>query len=185
MLSKEPGIGGGGGAALVGIGGGGGASPVGIGGGGGAPKLGIGGGGGGGALGPSSLLEGGGMGGAGSGAEGVVGLPRAGDLDLSSIADNGLGGAMVPNSIEASCFALPPVGLSSSLSSLSEELSSVESTTDHSSSSGRWRDGREPVGVEVSGDGWYFVAASLSCCAASRWKGFVDTSAGDAMEDVG
>ena len=169
-LPKEPGRGGEGGAALVGMGGGG-----------GAPKLGIGGGG----RGALSSLEDGGIGGAGGGAEGVDGLPKPGDLDLSSMADNGLGGAMVPNNIEASCLALPPVGLSSSLSSLSEELSSVESTTDHSSSSGRWRDGRESVGVEVRGAGWDFVAASLSCCAASRWKGFVDTSAGDVIEDAG
>ncbi len=56
---------------------------------------------------------------------------------------------MVPNRMEASCFALPPAGRSSL--SLSEESSSVESTTDHSSSSGRTRDGREPVEVEVRG----------------------------------
>ncbi len=122
---------------------------IGGGGGGGAPKFGIGGGGGGEEPGSLSLLDEGGMTGAGGGAEGVDGLPRAGDLDLSSIADNGLGGAIVPKSMEASCFALPPVGCPSS--SFSDELSSAESTTDHSSSSGRWREGREPVGVEVRG----------------------------------
>lgn len=175
-LSNDPGIGGGGG------GGAGGAAVVGIGGGGGAPKLGIGGGGGG-ALGAPSRSDGGGIGGAEGGADGVDGLPNAGDLELSSIADNGLGGAMVPNSMEANCLALPPVGLSS-LSS-SEELSPVESTTDHSSSSGRWREGREPVGVAVSGVGGGLAAASFSCCAASRWKGFVDTSAGDVIDEVG
>lgn len=82
------------------------------------------------------------------GAKGVEGLAASGDF-LSSLADKGWGGAMVPKRIEASCFALPPAGRSSS--SLSEESSSVESTTDHSSSSGRTRDGREPVGVEVRG----------------------------------
>lgn len=111
--SKLPGIGGGGGGALL---------------------PGIGGGGGGGALGAPSALDAG-IGGAGGGADGVDGLPNEGDLVLSSMADNGLGGAIVPKSIEASCFALPPVGLSSPSSS--DELSSVESTTDHSSSSVR------------------------------------------------
>ena len=74
-------------------------------------------------------------------------LLLVGDLALS-IALSGLGGAMLPNRIEASCLALPPVGRSSSSS---EECSSLESTTDHSSSSGRTRDGREPVGVEARG----------------------------------
>jgi len=78
----------------------------------------------------------------------VEGLAASGDF-FSSIADSGLGGAMVPKRIEASCFALPPAGRSSL--SLSEESSSVESTTDHSSSSGRTRDGREPVKVDVRG----------------------------------
>jgi len=77
----------------------------------------------------------------------VEGLAASGDF-FSSIADSGLGGAMVPKRIEASCLALPPAGRSSSLS---EESSSVESTTDHSSSSGRTRDGREPVKVDVRG----------------------------------
>ena len=67
---------------------------------------------------------------------------------LSSIADSGRGGAIVPNSIDASCFALPPVGLLASSSSSEDE---VESTTDHSSSSGRTREGRLPVGVDVRG----------------------------------
>ena len=83
----------------------------------------------------------------GVGGAGLLGLP----IDfLSSIADKGLGGAIVPKSMEASCFALPPVGLLGSSSSSDDE---VESTTDHSSSSGRTRDGRLPVGVEVSGGG--------------------------------
>lgn len=69
---------------------------------------------------------------------------------LSSIADMGLGGAIVPKSMEASCFALPPVGLLVSSSSSEDD---VESTTDHSSSSGRTREGRLPVEVEVRGGG--------------------------------
>ena len=105
---------------------------------------------------------------------GVVGAGLDGlsaDL-LSSIADNGLGGAIVPNRIDASCLALPPVGLSASSSSEEDE---VESTTDHSSSSGRTRDGRLPVGVEVRGVGndWDLTD---SCCWVRRWKGFVDSA---------
>ena len=83
----------------------------------------------------------------GVGGAGLVGLSRN---FLSSIADKGLGGAIVPKSMEASCFALPPVGALLSSSSSEDE---VESTTDHSSSSGRTRDGRLPVGVEVRGGG--------------------------------
>lgn len=104
---SEPGIGGGGGAPPAGIGGGGGAPPSGIGGGGGAPPAGMGGGGG------------------GEAGEGDVGLES-----LFSMADIGRGGAMVPNRIDASCLALPPVGPWSSSSS-----SSLDSTTDQSSSS--------------------------------------------------
>ena len=44
---------------------------------------------------------------------------------------------MVPNRIDARCLALPPAGWS-----FSSSESSVESTTDHSSSSGRTREGR-------------------------------------------
>ena len=54
----------------------------------------------------------------------------------------------MPKRMEASCLALPPEG--PAVSSSSEE-SSVESTTDHSSSSGRTREGREPVAVDDSG----------------------------------
>jgi len=137
-------------------GGAGGAPDEGIGGGGGAPKVGMGGGGGGAANGgpSSSKLPGIGGGGGdkagpvlGVGGAGLVGLPT--DF-FSSIADSGLGGAIVPNKMDASCFALPPLGLSA-LSSSSED--EVESTTDHSSSSGRTREGRFPVGVDVSGGG--------------------------------
>lgn len=146
--------GGGGGAGggvpgILGRGGGGGAA--------GAPEVGIGGGGGGGAAGgsPSSKLPGMGGGGGGDMATAILGVGSAGLVGLSvdflsSIADKGLGGAIVPKSIEASCFALPPLGLSLSSSSSEDE---VESTTDHSSSSGRTRDGRLPVGVEVRGGG--------------------------------
>ena len=131
----------------------------------------MGGGRGGGAPGATSPLEGGigGAVGGGGGAEpeatGVDGLPTAGDLGLSSMADRGRGGAIVPKRIEASCFALPPVGLSSP--SPSEELSSVESMTDHSSSSGRCREGRGPVWSADSGGSacGLGVSLSLSC----RW----------------
>ena len=77
---------------------------------------------------------------------GVLGLSVA---FLSSMADKGLGGAIVPNSMDASCFALPPVGFSVASSSSEDE---VESTTDQSSS-GRARERRVPVGVEVRGGG--------------------------------
>ena len=120
----------------------------------GAPDDGIGGGGGAAGGGPaSSKLPG--MEDAGGGDSAELGV-EGGGLDglsvdfLSSIADKGRGGAIVPNSMDASCFALPPVGLSASPSSSEEE---VESTTDQSSSSGRTREGRLPVGVEVSGGG--------------------------------
>ena len=76
---------------------------------------------------------------------GLLGLSVA---FLSSNADKGLGGAIVPKSMDASCFALPPVGFSVASSSSEDE---VESTTDQSSSSGRAREGRLPVGVEVRG----------------------------------
>lgn len=81
--------------------------------------------------------------------------------------------------MEAKCFALPPVGLSSS----SSEESSVESTTDHSSSSGRTREGRAPVGVDDSGGR---ALAAFSCCVM-RWKGFVETSLllGEVIDDAG
>jgi hypothetical protein len=135
-------------APLGGIGGGGGPAPGGGGGGGGgAPIDGIGGGGGG----PTPGMAGGGGGGAGGGVaadenvslgveprEGLVGLKAS----LLSAAERGLGGAIVPNNMEASCRALPAPGPSSS----SEESSLSEPTTDHSSSSGRTRDGLTPVG---------------------------------------
>lgn len=153
MLGK----GGGGGAPIPGIGGGGGAPMLGIGGGGGAPALGMGGGGGG-ALGdapPKAEPEG--IGGGGGvpvlsigGADGVEGLSTGVlGISFSSIAERGRGGAMVPNRMEARCLALPPVGWS-----ISSSESSVESTTDHSSSSGRTREGRWPlVGVDERGGG--------------------------------
>src|SRR5205823_5644917 len=139
------------GAELFGIGGGGGAEDPGIGGGGGggaagAPDSGIGGGGGGGAPGLDAK------------AAGTDGKSCTGVGGLLSIADNGRGGAMVPNRIDARCLAEPPFGASpsSSLESFSD------SATDHSSSSGRRRD-CGPLYVGVSG----FAA---SCCAI-RWKG--------------
>ena len=165
-----PGGGGGGGA--------GGASKPGIGGGGGALEVGIGGGGGGAAAGasPSSKLPGmGGAGGGGDIAAPVLGVGGAGLVGvsgfLSSIAERGLGGAIVPNKIDASCLALPPVGLSASSSSSDE----VESTTDHSSSSGRTRDGLFPVGVDAKGGGSGRDFAA-SCCWVRRWNGLVDSA---------
>ena len=146
-----PGGGGGGAGGALGIpggGGGGGAD--------GAPDIGIDGGGGGALSGSSSLKPPGmGCGGGGDMAVAVFGVGGAGVVGLSidflsSMADKGLGGAIVPKSMEASCFALPPVGLSVCSSSSEDD---VESTTDHSSSSGRTRDGRLPVGVDVRGGG--------------------------------
>lgn len=142
-----PGGGGGGAGGALGKPGGGG------GGAGGAPADGMGGGGGGGAEGGSSSSKLPGMeddGGEEKAAFGVGGAGLVGLLVgfLSSMADNGLGGAIVPKSIDASCFALPPVGLSTSSSSSEDE---VESTTDHSSSSGRTREGRVAVEVDARG----------------------------------
>ena len=178
-----PGGGGGGGAGGApkpGIGGGGGALELGIGGGGGALELGIGGGGGGATAGASPLSKLPGIEGAGGGgdiAAPVLGVGGAGLVGvsgfLSSIADRGLGGAIVPNKIDASCLALPPVGLSVSSSSSDE----VESTTDHSSSSGRTRDGLFPVGVDARGGGSGCDFAA-SCCWVRRWNGFVDSAVG-------
>ena len=119
----------------------------------------------------ASLIGSGGAGGAGLDAsttrfvEGEAGLLDVGDLALSSIADKGLGGAIVPNRIEARCLALPRSGRSGSSSS--DEEDSVESTTDHSSSSLRTLL-RLPVGVDVKGSerGWDLeaeAAAVLSC----------------------
>lgn len=144
--------GGAGGPLEVGIGGGGGASEPGIGGGGGAVVEGIGGAGGGTATGrlSDSSSNAPGMGGATEGDDGfcvgivaLVGLST--DL-ISSIAESGRGGAMVPNSIEASCLALPPVTWSGPSSSSEED---VESTTDHSSSSCRRRDIGPPACISV------------------------------------
>lgn len=137
--------------------------------------------------------KGGGGGGAGGGcvpvpngmcgADGVDGLPKplpvvVGDLAVS-MALRGRGGAMVPKRMEASCLALPPTGRSSSSE---EEGSSLESTTDHSSSSGRTREGREPVGVEEKGG--RDLAFS---CWVRRWKGLVETSVAEdvVVEEVG
>lgn len=131
--AEPPGGGGGGaiGAPEFGIGGGGGAAIPGIGGGGGALLLGIGGGGGG-AAGASNVLSVNdpGIGGAAGGATGDVTESCTGVCGLLSMADNGRGGAIVPNSREASCFADPPVGASSlSLSSLSDPASDQSSSS--------------------------------------------------------
>ena len=141
--SPDPGIGGGGGAPEEGMGGGGGAAIEGIGGGGGGSVVGgwpmlssklpcI-----------DGMLEG--DMGVSMATAGVIGLST---VFFSSIAERGRGGAIVPNSIDASCFALPPVTLSGPSSSSEED---VESTTDHSSSSCLRRDASPPVGVEARG----------------------------------
>ncbi len=116
MSGKPPGIGGGGGGAegaLI------------------APGIGGGGGGAGGAFDPGI---GGGAGAAGGEPTCCAGeAGEIGDLGLSSMADIGRGGPIVPKRIEARCLALPLSGRSSSSASFSEL--SDESTTDHSSSS--------------------------------------------------
>lgn len=84
--------------------------------------------------------------------------------DFSSIALRGRGGAIVPNRILASCFALPPPGRSSS----SSESSKSDPAADQSSSSGRARDLCSKGLAPVKG-----AALELSCCA-KRWKGLVD-----------
>jgi len=131
------GAGGGGGAAGGPSGSG---NPPGIGGGGGGAEgapfaTGIGGGGGGayGAFDPGNGGGGEAAGGEPTFCDEVGELSGAGDLGLSSMADIGRGGPMVPKRIEARCLALPLSGRSSSSASLSEL--SDESTTDHSSSS--------------------------------------------------
>lgn len=164
------GIDGAGGAPAPGIGGGGGGPPgapaPGIwGGGGGAEGLPDGSGGGGGAFDGLAF----GIGGAGGGPDDAVGdagviatagLSRPVGLFLSSMAESGRGGPMVPKRMLASCFAEPPVGPSSSSD---EELAS-SSTTDQSSSS--------PPRVRVRA-----VGADAGPFCPSRWKGLVDSAA--------
>lgn len=152
-----PGKGGGGGDPTLGKGGGGGAPTLGIGGGGGAPVMGMGGGGGAPSGAPPNADPVGSVGGAGAlsllidgPAVGVAGLSLSGvfGLSFSSIAERGRGGPIVPKRMDARCLAVPPEGRSDS----SSDESSLESTTDHSSSSGRTREGRCPLlGVEERG----------------------------------
>lgn len=110
-----------------------------------------------------------------------VGVSATGDVTpgltgekarVSSAAERGRGGAMVPNSIEASWRAFPAPGPSSS----SEESSRSEPTTDHSSSSGRTREGLAPVGLGWTGSG----ALAAACCGGRRWNGLVSCAGGDA-----
>ena len=133
---------------------------VGIGGGGGAPPIGGGGGpGGGGGAEPAGIGGGGGI------PAGGAGLWTG--ESLLSIADKGLGGAIVPNKIEAKCLAPPCEGPSSS----SEDESS-ESTTDQSSLPCRAR-------VRADGTVGSFRVGAAALVAGSwvrRWNGFVDTS---------
>jgi hypothetical protein len=133
---------------------------LGIGGGGGAPPIGGGGGpGGGGGAEPAGIGGGGGMPAGGAG--------LAAGESLLSIEDNGRGGAIVPNKIEARCLAPPCVGASSS----SEDESS-ESTTDQSSSSCRPRVRADGAAGSLN----VGTAALVACSCVKRWNGFVDTS---------
>lgn len=92
-------------------------------------------------------------------------LLGAGDAGFESV-PRGRGGPMVPNRMEASCFALPPVGAeSSSSSSLSED-----STTDQSSSS---EEGLRPRRPPVAGAGSGRLVLVESAGAVMAWKGFV------------
>lgn len=86
---------------------------------------------------------------------------------MLSIEDNGRGGAIVPNKIEARCLAPPCVGASSS----SEDESS-ESTTDQSSSSCRPRVRADGAAGSLN----VGTAALVACSCVKRWNGFVDTS---------
>lgn len=171
--SAAGGGGGGRGGAIPGIGGGGGGGAA------GAAIEGIGGGGGGAAgaeLGPAPGIGGGGGGeggaaaGAGADASGGGGAGATGELTaggeavvglLSSIAESGRGGPIVPKRIEANWAALVPPGLSSSESSSSSSLSEPQP-----SSSGRFRD-MGPVGADT--------AVALASWVM-RWKGLVETS---------
>lgn len=102
---------------------------------------------------------------------GEVGPPIAGLVGVLPIpvpvADKGRGGPIVPKRMDARWRALPAPGPSSS----DESSSLSESTTDHSSSSGRTRE-RGPVGWLMSGAA--FVASGE--VGGRRWKGFVETA---------
>ena len=106
-----------------------------------------------------------------AGGPGVGGAGLLGSEALAlSAADKGRGGPMVPNKMDASWVALRPAAGRSSSSS---DVSFSESTTDHSSSSGRTRDGRCPeVGVVLASAS----TARLAFSWVRRWKGFVETS---------
>jgi hypothetical protein len=95
------------------------------------------------------------------------GAGLAAGVSLLSIDDNGRGGAIVPNRIEAKCLAPPCVGASSS----SEDESS-ESTTDQSSSSCRPRVRADGAAGSLN----VGTAALVACSCVRRWNGFVDTS---------
>lgn len=115
-------------------------------------------GGGGGAV-PAGIGGGGGIPAGGAGVE-------AGE-SLLSIDDRGRGGAIVPNKMEARCWAPPFVGFSSS----SEDESS-ESTTDQSSSSCRPRVRADGAAGSLK----VGAAALLACSCVKRWNGLVETS---------
>lgn len=174
---------------MPGTGGGGGGGAEG-----GPPAEGMGGGGGGGGGGPLGLsLDMAGMGGGGGGAEGappaVLSKVGAGGGTVGELtgdgdegppaADNGRGGAIVLNRMDASAAALLPPGRSSSDSSSSSSWSEPHS----SSVSTRLREigpvGAGGAGAEAEGAaGW---------AAVMRWKGLVDTSAatgGEVTDEV-
>jgi hypothetical protein len=163
-------------------GGGGGGAPPGGGGGGGGGAAAPGGGGGGGGGGAEGAVTGvslsgekgvsstGGAGGGGGGTVGLLSCTGVADFD-SSIALKGLGGAIVPKRILASCLALPPPTRSSSSSS--DDSLSDPAADQSSSCSGRARGLRSRGPGMAAGPDATFVLASCCCCWSLK-NGFVD-----------
>lgn len=105
-------------------------------------------------------------------------LLGAGEAGFESV-PMGRGGPMVPKRMEASCFALPPVGAeSSSSSSLSDD-----STTDQSSSS---EEGLRDRRLEAGPGSGRVVFAAPSEGVVMAWKGLVSRllASGEATEGV-
>lgn len=94
-----------------------------------------------------------------------MGWSCTGVAGLLSMAESGLGGAIVPKRIDARCFAEPPTGAGPS-SSLD---SSFSDSASQSSSSCRRRD----------------LGFSVSCCWAMRWKGLVEDNSFGALGAAG
>ena len=116
----------------------------------------------------------GGGGGAAAAGDVTSGLLTAGDCGAGdSMADIGRGGAIVPNRMDASCLALPPLGRSSS----SSDESSDDSTTDQSSSS--FGAARVRAGA-ADGSG----RAVLFCSVVMRWNGLVDWASAGCGEAI-